>query len=99
MAKQLTKQNFEQEVLRADGTVLVDFWAPWCGPCRIQGPVIDKMAEDGYNVAKVNIDEELELADQYKVMTIPTLLIFKEGKETARMEGVQTRTMLENAMK
>lgn len=98
MAKQLTKQNFEQEVIRAEGKVLVDFWAPWCAPCRMQAPVVDKMAEDGYHMAKVNIDEEMELASQYKVMTIPTLIVFKDGQEIERFEGVQSRNVLEASM-
>ena len=84
--KELTKQNFDKEVLNAEGgSVLVDFWAPWCGPCRMQGPVVEKLAEGGYSVAKVNIDEQPELAEQYRVMSIPTLIVFKNGKVEDQM--------------
>lgn len=94
MAKQFTAANFETEVLKAEGPVLVDFWATWCMPCRMQGPAIDKLFEEGYNVGKLNVDEEGTLAAQYHVMNIPTLIIFKDGKEVDRMVGVQSRDAL-----
>lgn len=94
MAKQFTAENFETEVLQAAGPVLVDFWATWCMPCRMQGPAIDKLAEEGYNVGKLNVDEENDLAAQYHVMNIPTLIIFKDGKEVDRMVGTQSRDVL-----
>ncbi|MDO4332482.1 MAG: thioredoxin [Eubacteriales bacterium] len=94
MAKQFTAANFETEVLQAAGPVLVDFWATWCMPCRMQGPAIDKLAAEGYNVGKVNVDEENELAAQFHVMNIPTLIIFKGGKEVDRMVGTQSRDVL-----
>lgn len=97
--KDLTQQNFNKEVLELkEGAILVDFWAPWCGPCRMQGPVVEKLAEAGYNVAKVNIDEESELAEQYRVMTIPTLMVFKDGAVKEQMVGVQSYQTLEQAM-
>ena len=97
--KELTKQNFDKEVLNAEGgSVLVDFWAPWCGPCRMQGPVVEKLAEGGYSVAKVNIDEQPELAEQYRVMFIPTLIVFKNGKVEDQMVGVQSYQTLEKAL-
>lgn len=94
MAKQFTAANFETEVLQAAGPVLVDFWATWCMPCRMQGPAIDKLAEEGYNVGKLNVDEENDLAAQFHVMNIPTLIIFKDGKEVDRMVGVQGKDLL-----
>ncbi len=83
----LTNKNFHQEVLASDVPVLVDFWAPWCGPCQVLGPMVDEVAAeaDGFKVGKVNVDEEPELARQYRVMSIPTLMVFKNG-ELARRE-------------
>lgn len=100
MVKHLTTQNFEEEVLKAKSgeSVLVDFWAPWCGPCKMQGPIVEKMADDGFLVGKVNIDEELELASKYQVMSIPTLLVFKDGKEVERMVGLHPRQAIERVM-
>lgn len=94
MAKQFTTANFETEVLKAQGPVLVDFWATWCMPCRMQGPAIDKLSEEGYNVGKLNVDEESGLAAKFHVMNIPTLIIFKDGAEVDRMVGVQSRDLL-----
>lgn len=94
MAKQFTSANFETEVLKAQGPVLVDFWATWCMPCRMQGPAVDKLSEEGYNVGKLNVDEEGTLAAQYHVMNIPTLIVFKDGAEVDRMVGVQSKDVL-----
>lgn len=94
MAKQFTAANFETEVLQAAGPVLVDFWASWCMPCKMQGPAIDRLSEEGYHVGKLNVDEEGELAARYHVMNIPTLILFKDGKEVERMVGVQSRDVL-----
>ena len=97
--KELTKQNFDKEVLNAEGgSVLVDFWAEWCGPCKMVAPVVEKLAEGGYSVAKVNIDEQPELAEQYRVMSIPTLIVFKNGKVEDQMVGVQSYQTLEKAL-
>jgi thioredoxin 1 len=80
---ELTKENFQEEVLKSEMPVIVDFWAPWCGPCRAVAPAMEALAEEytgKVKIAKVNIDENPELANQYKVMSIPTILYFKDGK-------------------
>ena len=98
MAKVFTTDNFETEVLNAEKSVLVDFWATWCGPCRRQAPVVEELAEAGYEVGKVDVDKEPSLAQQYKIMSIPTLLVFKGGKETARYVGLTPKATLEEAL-
>lgn len=89
MVKKLNTQNFADEVLNAPGTALVDFYADWCGPCKMVAPVVDEIAEErtDISVGKVNVDESAELAKQYRVMSIPTLIVLKDGKEAARMIG------------
>ena len=87
----LTDENFEAEVLSSDVPVVVDFWAVWCGPCKLMNPIIDSLAEefDGKaKLAKINIDDYGDLADQYHIMGVPTLLFFKEGTLIERTEGV-----------
>lgn len=93
----LTSENFEREVMEARVPVLIDFWASWCGPCKMMGPVVDQIAEDMGNSAKVcklNIDEELELANKYNVMSIPTFLLVKDGKEVNRTIGAMPKEEL-----
>ena len=82
--------NFEEEVLKSDKTVLLDFYADWCGPCRMLGPVIDEIAEEAtdFKVGKVNIDEQPELATKYQVMSVPTLVVIKNGEVANRVTGV-----------
>lgn len=91
---ELNKDNFEKEVMEAEVPVLIDFWANWCGPCRMMSPIIDKIAEemgDKVKVCKVNVDENHELAEKYEIMTIPAFIIVKNGAETGRTIGVQTK--------
>ncbi len=90
---EITEQNFEKEVLNSDIPVLVDFWATWCGPCRMQAPIIDELAGEvsGVKFAKLNVDENGSLAQQYRVMSIPTLIVFKEGKVVASAVGLQSK--------
>ncbi|MDX9870983.1 MAG: thioredoxin [Clostridia bacterium] len=86
----LGDQGFKEEVLEAKGAVLVDFWAPWCGPCKMLGPVIEELADDFKGKAKIcklNVDENQKTAGDYGVMSIPTVVIFKDGKEVNRMVG------------
>lgn len=92
----LTQENFQREVLEAKGTVLVDFWAAWCGPCQMLSPVVDEVAEEaqGIKVGKVNIDEQPDLAAQFNVMSIPTLVLFKDGKATEQSVGVVSKAAI-----
>ena len=88
----LTASNFDQEVINSDVPVLVDFWAPWCGPCRMMGPIIEELANnsDGtYKVGKVNVDEESELASKYNVMSIPMIAVFKNGQISKKSVGAK----------
>ena len=89
-AAHFSQTDFEEKVLKSDKPVLVDFWAPWCGPCRMAGPVIEELAgeyEGKAVIGKVNVDEERQLAGQYGVMSIPTVILFKDGKEFDRQIG------------
>ena len=95
-AKYITKENFENEVLRADKPVLLDFWAPWCGPCRMVGPIVDQIADEREDlvVGKINVDEEQELAKEYGIMSIPTLMVLKDGVIVERIVGARTKENL-----
>ena len=89
--KKFTVSNFDAEVLAADKPVLVDFWATWCAPCRMLGPVVEEVANETEGravVGKLNVDEEMELARKYRVAAIPTLIVFKNGEEAQRSVGV-----------
>lgn len=91
--------EFEQEVLKATTPVLVDFWAPWCGPCKMLGPVLEELAADlagKVKVVKVNVDENKDSAGQFGVMSIPTMILFKDGKDVATMVGFQSKEQLKD---
>jgi len=98
MALDLTAANFKSEVLDAKGIpVIVDFWAPWCGPCQMQGPIIDELAKSigkKAKVAKVNVDDQPDLAGQYGIMSIPALKVFKDGELVEEMTGVHSKSQL-----
>lgn len=90
----LTKNNFDQEVLNSDKPVLIDFWASWCGPCRMVSPIVDEIAEESaatLKVGKVNVDEESDLAAQFGVQSIPTLLVVKNGKVVNTSVGAKSK--------
>ena len=101
MALEVNAKDFEQEVLEAKETVLVDFWAPWCGPCRMQAPILEKFAEEnpGIKVVKVNVDDNQELAMEYNISSIPSLLVFNNGEAVDFAVGLQSKSALENLVK
>ncbi len=97
----ITNDNFEEEVVKSDKPVLLDFWAPWCGPCQMLSPIVDKIAaeHDEIKVGKVNVDDNEELAMKFKTMSIPTLLVFKDGNEVNRSVGVISKSEILDLVK
>lgn len=93
----ITKENFDSEVLKAEGTVLVDFWATWCGPCRMLSPIVDEVASErpDVKVGKINVDEQPELAQQFGIMSIPTLIVFKNGEKVQESVGLIPKEKVE----
>ncbi len=95
-AMHIHNHNFQEEVIHSEKPVLVDFWASWCGPCRMVGPIIDEIAAEHpeYKVVKINIDEEPELASQYRVVSIPTLLVMKDGQVVQQSVGARPKNQI-----
>ena len=95
----VTQGSFEEEVIKSDGPVLVDFWAEWCGPCRMIAPLVEELAKDyqgKVKVCKLNVDEEREIALQYSIRSIPTLILFKEGKPVEQIIGALPKSALKS---
>ena len=92
----ITKNNFQEEVLNSEKPVLLDFWAPWCGPCRMVSPIVDEVAAErsDIKVGKVNVDEEPELASRFRIVSIPTLVVLKNGKIVNQAVGARTKSSI-----
>ena len=96
----VTKENYSQEVMYSDKPVLLDFWASWCGPCRMVSPIVDQIAEEHpeIKVGKINVDEQPELAGLYRISSIPTLVVVKDGKTVNQSVGVKPKAMIERML-
>lgn len=98
---ELSDANFEKQIKKSKGIALVDFWAPWCGPCQMMGPIIEELAkeyQDKIKIGKLNVDENPQTAQEFQVMSIPTLIIFKDGQETERITGAQDKETLQEKL-
>ena len=98
---EFTDVNFDEEVLKSDTPVLVDFWAPWCGPCRVMSPLIEELAEEyegKVKIGKINVDDHPNKVADYKPSSIPTLLFFKDGKMVVQLAGIQTKATLKHIL-
>ena len=95
-AMNINKNNFHEEVMKSEKPVLIDFWAPWCGPCRMVVPIIDEIAAEHpeYKVVKVNVDEEVELASQFRVVSIPTLVVMQNGQVVDQSVGARPKNQI-----
>jgi len=101
MAIEFTDKNFKEEVLQSDKIVLVDFWAPWCGPCQMMGPIIDELATEmgeGFKIGKLNVDENSQSASDYGIMSIPAIKVFKNGQIVKEFTGVQNKESLKSEL-
>lgn len=100
-AVKITIDNFEEEVLKEKKPILLDFWASWCGPCKMLLPIVEELSDEltDVKVCKVNIDEQSDLAEKYQVMTIPTLMVFKDGKSVDSSIGVQSKSFILDMLK
>jgi len=104
MVKEITDSNYKEEVIDNSNVVLIDFWAPWCGPCKMQGPIVQEIGKEyegksGITIAKMNVDENPQTAQAHGIMSIPTLIIFKDGKVAESFIGLQSKEFLTNALK
>ena len=94
----LTQKNFDAEVKNNPAPILVDFWATWCGPCKRQAPILAELAEEGYRIGKVDVDDQMDLAQQYKIASIPTMLLFKGGEVTQQVVGLTPKDKLKQLL-
>lgn len=100
MARVISTDEFETAVLKADKPVLVDFFATWCGPCKMMAPVLDELSQtyDSFDIVKIDIDDSMNLAEQYSIMSVPTFMVFRDGKPDGKVVGMQSKADLLNLL-